>query len=171
MHLVPAPGWDAPGTRLPSTDIHQRGEPRLTGKLHLLMCFKAESRWGKGIMQLQSRVRLTDPRSVVGVLTRQGTGLCPRCFRKDHGSPWTGMWDQACETEVSRLGGGAALLPLALPGPWSSSCHPKTVLFPSKRGCFIRKGGCHCCCPWCSSPVQRGQGRSWGCGSVDRALA
>lgn len=90
MHLVPAPGWDAPGTRLLSTDIHQRGEPRLTGKLHLLTCFKAESRWGKGIMRLQSRVRLTDPRSVVGVLTRQGTGLCPRCFRKDHGSPWTG---------------------------------------------------------------------------------
>lgn len=140
MHLVPAPGWDAPGTRLPSTDIHQRGEPRLTGKLHLLTGSKAESRWGKGILQLRIKGETGRPQRHCGVLTRQGTGLCPRCFRKDHGSPWTGMWDQACEHEASGWGEGVALLPLALPGPWSSSWHPKTAHFPSKRGCLIRKG-------------------------------
>lgn len=140
MHLVPAPGWDAPGTRLPSTDIHQRGEPRLTGKLHLLMCFKAESRWGKGIMQLQSRVRLTDPRNVVGVLTRQGTGLCPRCFRKDHGSPRTGMWDQACETEVSRLGRRGCSAALGAAWALEFLLSPKDCSLSQQKGMFHQKG-------------------------------
>lgn len=139
MHLVPAPGWNSPGTRLPSTDIHQRGEPRLTGKLHLLTFSKAESRWGKGIMQLHVKGEAGRPQRHCGVLTKQGTGLCPRCFRKDHGSPWTGMWDQACEPEASNWGG--ELL-------WALEflLAPKDCSLSQQKGMFHQKG-CYCCCP------------------------
>lgn len=125
MHLVPAPGWDAPGTRLPSTDIHQRGEPRLTGKLHLLTCSKAESRWGKGVLQLHIKGEAGRPQRHCRVLTRQGTGLCPRCFRKDHGSQ--GL---ECGTKPVSLkhhwAGEAALGPGVPPGT------QRLLTFPAK---------------------------------------
>lgn len=149
MHLVPAPGWDAPGTRLPSTDIHQRGEPRLTGKLHLLTCSKAESRWGKGVLQLHVKDEAGRPQRHCGVLTRKGTGLCPRCFGKDHGS--RGLECGTKPVSLKHQTGRGKLL-------WAMEflLAPKDCSLSQQKGMSHQKGS-YCCCSWCFSPERPGQ--------------